>query len=219
MFSFQYEKMRDDKVPPISGPFVSAKHFREFLVDRFDFQESNIEIINNVNQITQDKVVILNKMCELTKKIKKGDTVVLFLSRHGVRRVEDRCNNSTKFIEGFVDGPYESHGYTRVTDHDINEIFGDLSDEICFLFTGDCCNSGGLLGGAQEAGGVSNLLRVTDKQMAPKALKKRRIRVYLSACQTGHITTSTQVGLKISLVQLRQSCTCILSKRNTYERF
>ncbi|AES77213.1 ICE-like protease (caspase) p20 domain protein [Medicago truncatula] len=85
-------------------------------------------------------------------------------------KVERTFNNSTKF------------------QHDINEIFGDLLDEICFLFIGDCCHSGGLLGGAREEGGVSNLLPVTDKGMTPNASTKRGLGVYMSACQTGQIT-------------------------------
>lgn len=71
--------MRDDKVSPISGPFVLAKHFHELLVDCFDFQESNIEIINDANQITQDIVVLLNKMRDLEKRKKKTQWCSFYL--------------------------------------------------------------------------------------------------------------------------------------------
>lgn len=192
---FSYRNCKKDYATIIPGPPNSARDFRLLLIENFDFDANDITLIvdDEPGQLTPPANYVIQRLISLANITEKGDILFVSMAGHGSRILDKVSYNSSGYIERFCCGPDSSGDMTYITDHQMSEIVGSLSDECSFTLIGDFCHSGGFLERANEFVGTSTKSPLGGRPLSLPAYskelktssKREEIGIFFSSCQSG----------------------------------
>lgn len=154
-----------------------AKRFRSYLTDKAKFKQSNI-IYNSANESLSDVATIFS---QLSKKVKKTDLLVIYLSGHGLK-----LGRSNYLLCKSTD-----LGSVISTAFRIQNIFDLIIDKKLnckyLLVIVDTCHSGGI--SASQNGGFENFADGYKNALGDTNI------LMLSSCGANQISTTTRTGM------------------------
>lgn len=149
----------------LRGCVNDVKHVRKMLIDHFEFDAENINMLTDHEATTAN---MLRALEELVAASVPGDIVFFQFSGHG-SQVYDSKN----------DGDYEADGLDEilcpmdlnwrdkvVRDDDLKRIFDKLPNGVHFTVVLDCCNSGSGMDHDTQYQPIVNEQRSFEKSMA-----------------------------------------------------
>lgn len=141
-----YETTTKKSVYSLKGCVNDARSMKSLLINRFEFDSKNINLLTNQNA-TQENLI--NALNEAITKSKAGDVVVFYYSGHGAF-ISNSFLNDDPIKKGYNQSLIMSNLFAKnygclVKDNTLKKIFNKFVEKKVILTSiFDCCFSGGM---------------------------------------------------------------------------
>ncbi|XP_022950256.1 metacaspase-9 [Cucurbita moschata] len=158
----------------LHGCINDVMAMRETLMNRFSFEESNIQVLTDEpgSLLMPTGANIKRSLGRMVGKAKSGDVLFFHYSGHGTRVPSMKHGNLSRQDEAIV--PCD---FNLITDIDFRRLVNRLPKGTSFTMISDSCHSGGLIDKEKEQIGPSTIINDEKLELryTPDAAKAKTI--------------------------------------------